>query len=269
MDLAYLLQTLLLGILEGLTEFLPISSTGHLILAIDLMGWQGPPGKVFEVVIQLGAILAVCWYYRRRLWDLLIHIREKDRQRFILQVSLAFVPSAIVGATAHSAIKAALFSPVVVAWALMIGGVIILLVERVRPAPTVMGYEEITYRQALLIGCCQALAVIPGTSRLGATVVGGLLLGLHRRVIAEFSFFLAIPTMLGATVFDLYKNYATMDFSAVQTISIGFVSAFVAGVVAVRWLLGFIKRYSFAPFGWYRLVIGGVMLWWFGTGASA
>jgi undecaprenyl-diphosphatase len=269
MDTSYLLQTILLGLLEGFTEFLPISSTGHLILAIDLLGWQGPPGKVFEVVIQLGAILAVCWYYRRRLWDLLIHIREKDRQRFILQVSLAFLPSAIVGATAHSAIKAALFSPFVVAIALMVGGVIMLAVERLRPVARVMGWEEITYRQALLIGCCQALAVIPGTSRLGATVVGGLLLGLHRRVIAEFSFFLAIPTMLGATVFDLYKNYGSMDFSAMQTIALGFISAFLAGLLSVRFLLGFIKRYSFTPFGWYRIVLGGVMLWWFGTGAGA
>lgn len=269
MDLSYLLQTLLLGILEGLTEFLPISSTGHLILAINLMEWQGPPGKVFEVVIQLGAILAVCWYYRRRLWDLLIHIRERDRQRFILHVSLAFLPSAIVGATGHSMIKSALFSPFVVAVSLLVGGVIILLVERFRPTPHVMGYEAITYRQALVIGCCQALAVIPGTSRLGATVVGGLLLGLHRRVIAEFSFFLAIPTMLGATVYDIYKNFDMLDFSAAETITIGFVSAFVAGLVAVRWLLGFIKRYSFAPFGWYRIVLGGFMLWWFGTDATA
>lgn len=269
MEIGYLLQTVLLGILEGLTEFLPISSTGHLILAIDLMGYKAPPGKVFEVVIQLGAILAVCWYYRRRLWDLLVHIREKDRQRFILQVSLAFLPSAIIGATAHSAIKSALFSPLVVAISLMVGGVILLLVERFRPAPQVMSYEAITYRQALMIGCCQAFAVIPGTSRLGATVVGGLLMGLERRVIAEFSFFLAIPTMLGATVFDLYKNYASMDFSAVQTIAIGFISAFIAGLVAVRWLLSFITRYSFTPFGWYRIILGGLMLAWFGTAAAS
>jgi undecaprenyl-diphosphatase len=269
MEIGYLLQTVLLGILEGLTEFLPISSTGHLILAIDLMGYKAPPGKVFEVVIQLGAILAVCWYYRRRLWDLLVHIRERDRQRFILQVSLAFLPSAIIGATAHSAIKSALFSPLVVAISLMVGGVILLLVERFRPAPHVMGYEAITYRQALFIGCCQAFAVIPGTSRLGATVVGGLLLGLERRVIAEFSFFLAIPTMLGATLFDLYKNYASMNFSAVQTISIGFVSAFIAGLIAVRWLLSFITRYSFTPFGWYRIMLGALMLAWFGTAAAS
>jgi undecaprenyl-diphosphatase len=269
MDPLYLLQTLFLGILEGLTEFLPISSTGHLILAIDLMGWQGPPGKVFEVVIQLGAILAVCWYYRRRLWDLLIHLGDRDRQRFILQVSLAFVPSAIVGATAHSAIKAALFSPMVVAVSLMVGGGVILLVERLKGTPIVHRPEEMTYRQALLVGCCQALAVIPGTSRLGATVVGGLLLGLDRKVIAEFSFFLAIPTMLGATVFDLYKNFDTLDFSAVETIAIGFISAFVAGLFAVRWLLGFIQRHDFTPFAWYRIVLGALMLVWFGSGAAA
>ncbi|MBY0356035.1 MAG: undecaprenyl-diphosphate phosphatase [Rickettsiales bacterium] len=269
MDSFYLFQTLLLGLLEGLTEFLPISSTGHLILAIDLMGFKAPKGKVFEVVIQLGAILSVCWVYRMRLWDLVRNVHKKDRQRFILLVTLAFLPSALIGVLAHGYIKSVLFSPIVVACSLIVGGVIILLTERLKPTPHVHHCDAISYQQALLIGCAQAFAVIPGTSRLGATVVGGLWLGLDRRAIAEFSFFLAIPTMLGATVYDIYKNYAAINADAGLTIAIGFMSAFVAGMVAVRWLLAFIARHDFTPFAWYRLVLGTLMLLWFGFGASA
>lgn len=268
MEIGYLLQTLLLGLLEGFTEFLPISSTGHLILAIDLMGFQAPPGKVFEVVIQLGAICAVCWFYRWRLWDLLRNLRSPDRQRFIAQVTLAFLPSAVIGVSVHSFIKNVLFSAWVVAISLIVGGVIIYAVERRKPATLVQEIGEMTYLQALLIGCAQAFAVIPGTSRLGATVVGGLLLGLERRVIAEFSFFLAIPTMLGATVYDLYKNHGQIDASASLTIAIGFISAFISGLIAVRWLLGYIAQRSFIPFAWYRVALGGFMLCWLAYGAT-
>lgn len=264
MDSFPLLHTLLLGLVEGITEFLPVSSTGHLILLVDILGFASPPGRVFEVVIQLGAILAVCWLYRARLWHTLRHFHDDPQARhFACILVLAFIPSAVVGATLHHYIKTVLFSPTVVSAMLVIGGVLILLIEKFKPAPRIASLHEISYRRALLIGCFQCLSVVPGTSRSGATIMGALLLGLERRVAAEFSFFLAIPTMLGAATLDVYKNYHQMTPDGAGIIALGFVSAFLAALFSVKFLIGFVSRHGFAPFAVYRIILGSGMLWFF------
>ncbi len=262
MDTLTLLHTLLLGLVEGVTEFLPVSSTGHLILLIDILGFEAPPGKVFEVVIQLGAIAAICWLYRVKLWQVTCGLpTDASARKFVLLLVVAFIPAGIVGATAHGYIKSVLFSPLVVSAMLVVGGVAILLIEKYKPAAKTHEVESLSYRQALLVGCFQALAVIPGTSRSGATIMGGLLLGLDRKLAAEFSFFLAIPTMLGATVYDVYKNADMMTTDAMQVIAIGFVTAFVAALLSIRLLMAIISTHGFAPFAIYRIVLGSVMLW--------
>jgi len=256
-----LFNAALLGLVEGLTEFLPVSSTGHLILLDDILDFAGPPGKVFEVVIQLGAILAVCLVYFRRLWGVVVGLRSEPRaQRFALAVVLAFLPAAVLGVLLHGFIKAVLFNPTVVCLALISGGIVILLVERLVPAPRHHEIEQFSPWLALKIGCCQCLAMVPGVSRSGATIIGSLLMGVDRRTAAEFSFFLAIPTMLGATVYDLAKNWSTMTADGLELIAIGFVVAFVSALLVVRGFIGFISRYGFAPFAWYRIVLGLGML---------
>ncbi len=255
------LNALWLGILEGLTEFIPVSSTGHLILFVDLLGFAGPPGRVFEVVIQFGAILAVCVVYFGRLWGVLIGLpREPAARTFALAVVVAFLPAAVVGVLAHDFIKSVLFSPVVVCWALIVGGVIILVVERAVPAPRHFAVERFSPRLALAIGGFQCLAMIPGVSRSGATIIGALLMGVERRTAAEFSFFLAIPTMLGAATYDLYKNWHHLTMDGLGLIGIGFAAAFVAALLVVRTVLAFISRHGFAPFAWYRIGLGTLML---------
>lgn len=255
-------QALLLGIVEGLTEFLPVSSTGHLILLIDILGFAGPPGKVFEIVIQLGAILAICWLYRQRLWQVAVTLpSQAPSQRFARNLILSFLPAAVLGVLFHSQIKEVLFSPLVVSVMLIIGGVLILLIERFKPAPRTSDVDQITPWLAIKIGFCQALAMIPGTSRAGATIMGGLLLGLDRKTATEYSFFLAIPTMLGATVYDLYKNWHQLSPEGWELIAIGFIAAFICALLVVRALIAFISRHGFVPFAWYRIAVGGVMLW--------
>lgn len=250
-----------LGIVEGLTEFIPVSSTGHLILLIDLLGLKMPPGKVFEIVIQLGAILAICWHYRAKLFGALIAApRDAQKRWFLASIVLAFLPAAMLGVMFHGFIKEVLFNPVVVASMLIIGGVLIVLIERYRPAPVHHDSEAFSWKLALKIGLCQALAMIPGTSRSGATIMGALLLRVDRRAATEFSFFLAIPTMFAATFYDLYQNWAQLDFSAFGMIAAGFVSAFVAALLVVRTVIAFISRHGFAPFAYYRIVLGSAML---------
>ena len=259
-DSAYL-AALLLGLLEGLTEFIPVSSTGHLILAIDLLGLAMPPGKVFEVVIQLGAILAICWLYRRTLFGALWAAPyDAGKRQFLVGLIVAFIPSAIVGVTLHGFIKSVLFNPLVVAIMLVVGGIIILLVERYKPQPKVAQVEDLGWKLALKIGLCQAVSVIPGTSRSGATIMGALLLGVERKAAAEFSFFLAIPTMLSAATYDLYKNAHLIQTDGAAVIAVGFLAAFVAAMVVVRAVVGFVSRHGFVPFAWYRIVLGSVML---------
>ena len=255
-------QALLLGIVEGVTEFLPISSTGHLILLVDLLNFDGPKGHVFEIVIQLGAILAICWLYRAKLLASVLDApKDEKARRFITNIIIGFLPAAIIGVFAHGFIKSVLFSPLVVATMLVIGGFIILLVEKIiKPKPSTNHVEEMNWKLALKIGFCQVLAMIPGTSRSGATIIGGMLFGLERKAATEFSFFLAIPTMLGATVYDSYKNWEHLTLENMEIIAIGFVAAFISALLVVSWLIRFLGKHGYTPFAYYRILIGGVML---------
>lgn len=257
-DLHSLLGPLILGIVEGLTEFIPVSSTGHLILAQKLIGYDGPASDVLDVVIQVGAILAICWVYRARLWHVLITLpSDPASRRFALDVLIAFLPAAVVGALAHDFIKRALFSPIVVAVSLIVGGIAILLIERfLARKPHVSALDQVSPRLALGVGVFQLLAMIPGVSRSGATIMGALALGMNRKTAAEFSFFLAIPTMAGATALDLYKARGELGQGQWGLIAIGFVVAFLSALVVVRGLVGFVSRHGFAPFAWYRIVAG-------------
>lgn len=255
------LEALFLGIVEGLTEFLPVSSTAHLMLVGDLMGFEGPPGKTFEIVIQLGAILAVCVVYWRRLWGAVAGLGSDPRARaFVRNVILAFLPSMVVGALAYKLFKQMLEAPMVAAVALVVGGIAILAIERMVKTVRVTEVEDFSPRLALGIGLCQLLAMIPGVSRSGATIMGALLLGVERRAAAEFSFFLAIPTMLGATVYSLYKDWDTLSLDGGTLIAIGFVAAFLSAVVVVRTFVAFVGRHGFAAFAWYRIAFGGLMV---------
>ncbi|BBK31101.1 undecaprenyl-diphosphatase [Stella humosa] len=261
MDLSTALQAALLGLLEGLTEFIPVSSTGHLLLAVDLIGFRGPPGKVFEIAIQLGAILAVCWLYRDRLFGSLGRLgHDPAAQRFYGNLFFGVLPALLIGFFAHRFIKEVLFSPWVVSVALILGGFVILAVERMKPVARVADVDDIRFGLALRIGLCQAVAMIPGVSRSGATILGGMLLGLDRRTATEFSFHLAVPTMAAATAYDLFRNRDSLDMSGGAVIAIGFVAAFLAALLVVRAVVGFVARHGFVPFAWYRIAIGTAML---------
>lgn len=256
------LHAAFLGVLEGLTEFIPVSSTGHLITFVDVLGFQGPPGRVFEVSIQLGAIFAVCFAYRAKLASVIagLFAGRAEAWRFSIAVVAAFVPAAVLGALFHSVIKGALFNPTVVAISLVGGGVAILVIEALKPTAVIDEIERFPLLTAILIGFAQALALVPGVSRSGATIMSALLLRVDRKTATEFSFFLSIPTMLGATVFDLYKNRATLTFDGAALIAVGFMAAFIAAIITVRWVIGFVSRHGFAPFAWYRIALGLVML---------
>ena len=255
------LEAALLGFVEGLTEFLPVSSTGHLILFVNLLGFEGPPGKVFEVAIQLGAILAVCLVYFARLWRVVVGLKDDPRAwRFVFAILLGFLPAAVLGAALHGFIKTVLFNPTVVCVSLIVGGIAILVVERFLPTPRYHEIERFPASLALKVGLFQSIAMIPGVSRSGATILGALLMGVDRRTAAEFSFFVAIPTMAGAVTYDLYKNWSSMNMDGAVLIGIGFVMAFLSGGLVVKALLDFVGRYGFSPFGWYRIAIGIAML---------
>jgi undecaprenyl-diphosphatase len=264
MDAYPIFSAFLMGLVEGLTEFLPISSTGHLIVLGEAIGFQGPPGKTFEITIQLGAIFAVIWVFRHALVRIATGMWKRGSQEYYiaLNLMLAFLPAAVLGATLHSYITQLLFNPLTVALALIIGGIAIIIIERVRRTPAIHSIPEIGPLSALLIGFGQALAMIPGTSRSGATIISALLVGVERKTAAEFSFLLAIPTMLAATVFSLYKARAELDFSAMGQIGIGFLTAFVVALLVVRWLLAVIGRIGFTPFAWYRIALGALILVW-------
>lgn len=262
MDLALLLKAVVIGIVEGLTEFLPISSTGHIVLAEELLHFEGPPGKVFEIVIQLGAILAVCTIYYARIFATVGGVLRRDppSMRFALAIVLAFLPAAVIGVVLHKHIKALLGQPIVVAIALIVGGIAILIVERFAQRPRIKTVEEIDWKTALTIGFCQCLAMIPGVSRSGATIMGARVLRVDRATSAEFSFFLAIPTMLGATVYDLFKNWKTLDWHGGGLIAIGFVAAFLSALVVVKPFVRFVSRHGFGVFAWYRIALGALAL---------
>ena len=261
MDITLLFKALILGIVEGLTEFLPISSTGHLIILGDLLGYNDEASKVFKIVIQLGAILAVCWDYRVRLTKMVVGLpSDAPSQRFAAMLFIGFLPAAVLGLMFHSTIKALLFNPITVATALIIGGFIILYVEKRAYHPRINSVDEMRWPDALKVGFAQALAMIPGTSRSGATIMGGLVFGLSRKAAAEFSFFLAIPTMFAATAYDLYKNWALLRADDLPVFAVGFVASFTAAMWAVKSFIRFISNHTFVVFAWYRIVFGVIVL---------
>lgn len=247
----------LLGLLEGLTEFIPVSSTGHLLLAGHFLKFQSA-GKTFEVVIQLGAVLALMTVYAAKLWQVFSTAhRDAASQRFVVSVVLAFLPAVVVGILAHDFIKTVLFeTPQLIAVMLVLGGIVLLFIDRLAPQPEDFDASAIPFRKALLIGCAQCLAMIPGVSRSGATIVGALFLKVEKRAAAEFSFFLSLPTMAAAVGYDLLKNRDVLDFSAWSQIGVGFFLAFVTGVVVVKWLLGYVSKHGYALFGWWRIIVG-------------
>jgi len=261
MDATLLLYALILGIVEGLTEFLPVSSTGHLILAGDLLGFNDERGKLFEIVIQSGAILAVCWEYRSKLIAVIGGLpRERTAQRFVLNLFIAFLPLAILGLLFGKAIKASLFNPVAVAAAFIVGAFVILWAEKREHVIRVDNVDDLTPADALKLGIAQAFALIPGTSRSGATIIGGLLFGLSRKAATEFSFFLAIPTLLAATAYQLYRERHLLAMDDLGMWAVGFVASFVSAFLCVRWLLRFISTHDFTVFAWYRIAFGIVVL---------
>lgn len=260
-DLHVLLDALILGIVEGLTEFLPVSSTGHLILAGQLLGFNDEKGKVFEIAIQFAAILAVVWEYRQRLWHTLISIKSENlSQRLASNMIVAFLPAAILGFLFLKQIKAYLFNPFVVASAFIIGGFLILWAERREHQIRAATIDDMTWRDALKVGFAQAVSMIPGTSRSGATIIGGLFFGLSRRAATEFSFFLAIPTMFAATFYDVYKHRDLFNTSDLDLFAVGGVVSFISAFLAVRGLLRFISRHDFSVFAYYRIAFGALVL---------
>jgi len=252
-----ILNTIIMGAVEGLTEFLPVSSTGHLLLMNKVLSFQGPPGAVFEIVIQSGAILAVVIAYFARLWRVAACApHDPEARRFIAVVLLAFLPAMMIGFFAHDFIKAVLFNPSIIAFSFIAGGIAILVIEKTAPAPHITSVEAIPLKTALWIGLVQCLAMVPGVSRSGATIMGSILLHVERRAAAEFSFFLAIPTMIAATAYDLYKNMGQLTTDDGLTIALGFFVAFISALFVVKTFVGFVGRHGFAPFAWYRIAAG-------------
>jgi undecaprenyl-diphosphatase len=267
MDIPALAEALLMGVVEGLTEFLPISSTGHLIIVSDLLGQNDEKGKVFDIVIQLGAILAVCWEFRARFVKAFSGLASDPvQQRFAANLFVAFLPAAIVGLAFQSHIKKLLFNPVSVAIALIVGALAIFLVERWykrHGAPRVNNVDDMGWREALVVGLAQCLALIPGTSRSGATIMGGMLYGLSRQVATEFSFFLAVPIMFAASGYQMVKYRALFTAADVGPFTVGFVVSFIAALIAVRALIRYVAHHDFRAFAWYRIALGIVVLGYF------
>lgn len=266
MDWLLACKALILGVVEGLTEFLPVSSTGHLIVAGSLLNFTDEHAKTFDVVIQLGAILAVCWEFRRRIGSVVVGLPSRpDARRFTLNVIIATIPAIVLGLLFEKAIKAALFSPVPVAFALVAGGVVILWAEarqraRGDAAARVQNVDDLGPLDALKVGLAQCFALIPGMSRSGSTIIGGMLFGLERRVATEFSFFLAIPIIFGATAYELYKDWHLLSADALGSFALGFVAAFISAFACVRWLLRYIAAHDFTVFAWYRIGFGLLIL---------
>ena len=274
-------KAIILGIVEGVTEFLPISSTGHLILAGSILSFTDERAKVFEIFIQLGAILSVVWIYRAKVLNVISNIGKKEANRFIINILIAFLPAALIGLKIHSYIKANLFNPFTVSFALIFGGVAILVIERfvnpplTPPSPPLklrggwgelggerggLELDNITYHQALGVGFAQVLSLFPGVSRSGATIMGGLVIGLDRKTATEFSFFLAIPTMFAATTYDLLKNIKYLSVSDFPLFTTGFIVAFITALIVIKAFLSFITRHDFSVFAYYRIVFGIIVL---------
>jgi undecaprenyl-diphosphatase len=264
MDLTLAIKVIIMGIVEGLTEFLPISSTGHLILAGSLLDFTGEKVKVFEIVIQAGAMLAVCWEYRVKIFRVILDFSSDiAARRFVLNLAVAFLPAVVLGLIFGNAIKAHLFKPVPVALAFIVGAFVILIVERRNRrilTSRVDSVDDMTVTDALKVGLAQCFALIPGTSRSGASIIGAMAFGLSRRAATEFSFFLAIPTLFGATIYSLYKERDLLSAADLPMFGLGALSAFVSAFLCVRWLLRFISTHDFTIFAWYRIVFGVLVL---------
>lgn len=268
MDIILLLKAFVLGIVEGLTEFLPVSSTGHLIIAADLMNLSDDKTKVFEIVIQAGAILAVCWEYRARLVSTFAGItHDPVAQRFAINVFIAFLPCAALAFLFNKAIKAVLFKPVPVALAFIVGGIIILFAERWYKrreangiSPRIETVDQMNWQDALKVGIAQCAALFPGMSRSGSTIIGGMFFGFSRRCVTEFTFYLAIPTLFAATVYSLWKDRALLSAADLPMFGVGFVAAFLSAFIVVRWLIRYVSTHDFTIFAWYRIVFGIVVL---------
>jgi undecaprenyl-diphosphatase UppP len=260
----FYVKALVMGAVEGLTEFLPISSTGHLIIVGDLLDFTGEQAKSFTISIQLGAIFAVCWYYRARISAVARSLHSERRaQRFVANLLLAFLPAALLGVMCHGFIKEYLFNPLNVAVALIVGGFVILAIEHLHIPPRIKSVEDLVLWDALKIGCAQAVSLIPGTSRSGATIMGGLIFGLSRQAATEFSFFLAIPTMFAATIYELYKHWSLLGADDVGLFTTGFSAAFFSAFFAVRRLLHYVANHDFSVFAYYRILFGALVLAYF------
>lgn len=264
MELTLLIQVVIMGIVEGLTEFLPISSTGHLILAGSLLNFTGEKVKVFEIVIQAGAMLAVCWEYRVRIARVILDFRtDIAARRFVVNLMVAFLPAVVLGLAFGKAIKVYLFKPIPVALAFIIGAFIIIVIEKRHRRvmySRVDSVDDMSVVDALKVGLAQCFALIPGTSRSGATIIGAMAFGLSRQAATEFSFFLAIPTLFGATVYSLYKERALLSAADLPMFGLGALSAFISAFLCVRWLLRYISSHDFMIFAWYRIVFGVIVL---------
>ena len=267
MDFWTAIQALILGIVEGLTEFLPISSTGHQIIVADLLDFTGDRFNAFNIIIQLGAILAVVWEFRGKIFEVVSGLpTQRKAQRFTVNLLIAFLPAVVLGVIFADLIHHYLFNPITVATALVVGGIIMLWAERREHEVHAETVDDITWKDALKVGFAQCLAMIPGTSRSGSTIIGGLLFGLSRKAATEFSFFLAMPTMVGAAVYSGYKYRDLFQPSDLPVFAIGFVTSFIFAMIAVKGLLKFIASHSYAAFAWYRIAFGLLILatWQFG-----
>ena len=261
MDLPLLLKALVLGVVEGITEFLPVSSTGHLILVGDLLDFNSEKGKLFEIVIQCGAILAIVWEYRAKFLSVATGLSDSAQaRRFVMNLFVAFLPVAIIGLAFGKAIKEVLFKPVPVALAFIVGGVIILWAERRKHRVTIESVDDMRWQDALKVGLAQCFALIPGTSRSGATIIGGLFFGLSRRAATEFSFFLAVPVLFAASGYELFKHRHEISADDLGILAVGSIAAFISAFICVRWLLRYIIRHDFTVFAWYRIAFGLIVL---------
>lgn len=263
MDIILILKALLLGIVEGVTEFLPVSSTGHLIVVGQLLNFNDEKGKVFEMIIQLGAILAVVWEYRARVTRVITGLKRKHEQLFALNLFIAFLPAAVVGLLLHKQIQQYLFSTQTVGAALIVGGILILIIERLPLRARVTSIEDLSPMDALKIGIAQTFSLFPGVSRAGATIMGGLLTGLARTTATEFSFFLSMPVMFAVFFFELVKNHKLLHTTDIPIFSAGFIMSFITALVVVRAFLKYVSGHNFTLFAWYRIIFGALVLTWF------
>ncbi len=253
---ADLLKAILLGIVEGLTEFIPVSSTAHLIITSYLIDFSSIKNGTFEVVIQLGAILAICTVYRQKICALIFNLKNKTQRNIIINLLLAFLPAAVIGLIFHKLIKEYLFTNLVIALTLIFGGILMIIIDKKERIPSFNELEAIKPKTAFYIGLFQCLAMIPGFSRSGATIIGGLLLGLSRKTAAEFSFFLAIPTIASASFYDFVKNYSALSFDGIGLILVGLLTSYLSAILVIKWFISFVSRNNFVPFGIYRILIG-------------